>query len=109
MGLQMVLVINWGVRVLNISLMLTWLSLAIIIAQTGGDGVSGLYAYGPMGAVLAWFMFRSERAMNRLSHKIDGMTRAILVDTLSRDNCGPATRKLAQQMLDKSTLADTKD
>ncbi len=61
--------------------------------------VSLVIIYGPMGIMLAWFMLRSEKAMNTLSHRIDGMTRAMLVDTLSRENVGSSSRKLAEEML----------
>ncbi len=72
----------------------------VILAQSATvDPITGIVIYGPMGLMLAWFMLRSEKAMNTLSHRIDGMTRALLVDTLSRDNVGSTSRKLAEEML----------
>lgn len=81
--------------------------IAQIAAET--NPYSLLVAYGPMGIMLAWFMLRSERAMNNLAHRIDGMTRAMLVDTLSRDNVGHNTRKHAEQQLAKIEARDAKN
>lgn len=76
--------------------------IALLIAQAGVvDPITGLYVYGPMGIMLAWFMVRHDRAMNTLSHRIDGMTRALLVDTLSRDNVGDVARRYAEKELAK--------
>ncbi len=61
-----------------------------------------LYTYGPMGIVLGWFMFRAEKfvaEIRSLSHRIDGLTRAMLVDMASRDSCGVATKKYANEAI----------
>ena len=79
-----------------------------------------------LSIVLAWFMFKNERnfdriglALERLSHKFHGMTKAMLIDTMSRESTGPTARRLAQEMIndieateranDKSRRADRDD
>ena len=80
--------------------------LAIIaqIASEIANASSPLYTYGPLGVFCAYFMWRGEgfgREIRTLSHRIDGLTRAMLVDALSRENIGPMARKFAQEMLAK--------
>lgn len=63
-----------------------------------------VFNHGPVVAVLAWFMLRGEKIVleiRSLSHRIDGMTKAMLVDVLSRDSCGPSAREMAREMLAK--------
>lgn len=60
--------------------------------------------YGPMGVMLLWFMARGEKLVGEirsLSHRIDGLTRALLMDMVNRDNVGPATRAAAQAEITK--------
>ncbi len=73
---------------------------------------NALFAYGPMGIILCWFMFRGEAALKEirgLGNRIDGLTRAMLVDVLSRDNAGTHTRETAQAMLTKLESRPTRD
>ena len=68
------------------------------------NAANALWIYGPMYAMLGWFMLRGERIMSEirvLSHRIDGLTKAMLVDVLSRENAGSQTRQTAQEMLAK--------
>ena len=63
-----------------------------------------LVAYGPMGIMLVWFMWRFEtmvKAFRSLSHTIDGMTRAMLVDVMSRPGATTTVRRAATEMLNK--------
>ena len=81
----------------------------LLIAQGTADSMSPLYTYGPLGIFCAWLMWRGERVydgLNKLSHRIDGLTRAMLVDVLSRDT-GPTTHKTAQEMLSKIEARDS--
>lgn len=88
-----------------------------LIAQTGTsvdlNPTSVLIAYGPMGVMLAWFMLRFEKmidAFKTLSHRIDGITRAMLLDVASRDGVGNHTKNLANEMLARIEARDaTKD
>lgn len=85
---------------------------AVIIAQLPGQDspiATTLVVYGPMGVMLAWFAFRAEQKLDRvvdrldlLSHRIWGMTKAMLAEVVSREGGSPAARKIAQEMLDRS-------
>lgn len=72
--------------------------------------LSEMAKFGLLGVVLGWFMFKFDRTtretareivqeIRTLAHRIDGMTRAMLVDVISRDNCGPHAKQEAQKML----------
>lgn len=65
-----------------------------------------LLTYGPLGVVLAWFMLRGEAKLEKvierldlLGHKITGVTKAMLVDVLSREPVDSKARHIAQMML----------
>lgn len=82
----------------------------LLIAQSGiGEISSALFVYGPMGVMLAWFMWRFEallKEIRTMSHRFDGMTRAILVDVVSRET-SPIVRQTAQDMLTKIAARDS--
>lgn len=74
---------------------------------------SELYTYGPMGVILAWFLWRGEKLgasvakrLDTLSHRIDGITRAMLVDVISRDSAGSHAKDAARTMLAKIEARD---
>lgn len=74
-----------------------------ILAQLINDPTP-LYTYGPMGIVLAWFMFRGEKLageIRSLAHRIDGLTRAMLMDMVNRDTCGDQAKRMAQEEIAK--------
>jgi len=74
------------------------------IAQTLADNSSALFAYGPLGIVCAWLMFRMERVftdLRDLSHRIDGLTRAMLVDMTERESAGPKAKEYAREAIAK--------
>lgn len=78
--------------------------IAHLIAQATPDGFGVLINYGPLGVMLAWFMLRFEKLVveiRSLSHRLDGLTKALLMDLVSRDSTGPATRAQAQQEIAK--------
>lgn len=84
------------------------------IAQLAQDN-QVLYTYGPLGVITAWFMWRGEKLGNtvvseirELSHRIDGMTRAMLADVISRDGVGQHTQSIARDMLAKIEARDRK-
>lgn len=63
-----------------------------------------LLAYGPLGIMVLWFMWRNEaqiKALNQLSHRIDGMSQVQLIDVISRESTGPYARKAAEDLLTK--------
>jgi hypothetical protein len=77
-----------------------------IVAQVAGELVSQNHslfvAYGPLGAITAWFMLRGEKFIGEfrnLSGRIDIMSRAILVDVVSRDYAPAKAKEQAQEIL----------
>lgn len=88
--------------------------LLAVVGQIGADisaPPSGLYVYGPMGIILTWFMWRYEsrneglrKDIRVLSHRIDGMSKALLVDVISRDTKGGAAKKFAEDMLSRMEI-----
>jgi hypothetical protein len=75
---------------------------------------NSLVIYGPMGLMLIYFMFRGEKfsenvvkELRTLAHRIDGLTRAMLVDTVSRDSTGPHAKQKAQEMLNAIEARNT--
>jgi hypothetical protein len=67
-----------------------------------------LIQYGPIGVVLAWFMFRMEPEMKAVRRAIDRLTRAHLLDVVSRPGAAPAVRRLAKDLLSELNLAEKK-
>lgn len=62
-----------------------------------------LFAYGPMGIILAWFMFRAEKVAAKigdLAHRIDGLTKALLIDMVERES-SPKVREYARETIAK--------
>lgn len=77
------------------------MSYITIIAQVAQEH-SLLYSYGPLGIICGWLMWRDERRGNEsrsLGHRIDGLTKALLVDMTGRDSCGVATKKYANEAI----------
>lgn len=76
------------------------------LAQMGAEASPAtiLVAYGPMGVMLGWFMLRYEKVigeLRRLSHRIEGLSKAMLVDVLSRETAGSTARTKAIEILNK--------
>lgn len=72
------------------------------LAQVAVD--NPLATFGLAGLVIGWMMIfidklRSE--LRTLSHRIDGMTRALLIDLISRDSIGPLAKQMAREELAK--------
>jgi len=85
--------------------------ISTLLAQAADviPGPTALYTYGPMGIVLGWFMWRAEKIFSKISdlgHRIDGLTKAMLMDLISRDNIGPHTKQLAREALAKIEARD---
>ena len=75
-----------------------------LIAQVAAEGGNILITYGPLGVISAWLMFRAEKAFGEirsLGHRIDGLTKALLMDMVSRDNCGLHTKAAARAEIAK--------
>ena len=72
------------------------------LAQIAAEHSSVLLTYGPMGIILAWFMWRGERMTDKLAdlaHRIDGLTKALLVDMVERESSGDATKRFARDAI----------
>lgn len=76
--------------------------------------LNAIVVYGPMALMLYWFMWRAERKseqvlehLAKLSHRINGITKAMLVDVISRDNYNGAAREAAQRMLGEMEASDS--
>lgn len=75
-----------------------------ILAQAATEPTSLLLQYGPMGIISAWLMLRAEKGfaeIRSLTHRIDGLTKALLVDMIERDSCGLATKRYAREEVAK--------
>ena len=71
-----------------------------------------LLSYGPLGIMCAWFMLRSEKLFTEirdLAHRIDGLTKALLVDMANRDSCGLQTKAYAKEAIAKIDARAAKD
>lgn len=72
------------------------------IAQVAAD--NPLTSFGLAGIVIAWlfwFFDKLRGEIKMLAHRIDGMTRALLIDIISRDGIGVHAKVMAQQELEK--------
>lgn len=65
-----------------------------------------ILAYGPLGVICWWLLIKNDAKMDRVStelrtvgHKIDGLTRALLADVISRETTGDKARGIAHKML----------
>lgn len=75
-----------------------------VVAQVAADNAGVLLTYGPLGAMCAWLMFRAEKVFTEirdLAHRIDGLTKALLVDMTNRDTCGAQTKLYAREAIAK--------
>lgn len=95
---------------------------AHIMAQVAADNPA-LYQYGPLGIICAFFMWRDvardkEREKERkeflseirgLSHRIDGMSKAQLMDICSRENAGTHLYRYAKEAIAKIDAREVKD
>lgn len=81
-----------------------------ILAQIASDNAGPLLTYGPLGIVCAWLMWKIERMeksmveglgakLGDLAHRIDGLTRAMLVDMTERESAGERTKEYARETI----------
>lgn len=76
------------------------------------DAQPVLFTYGPMGVVLGWFMWRGEKLAIKivdLSHRIDGLTKALLVDMVERESAGTHVRQYAEETIRKIDARSAQD
>ncbi len=95
-----------------------------LLAQVAQVAVEhqALYTYGPLGVICAWLMWRDERRaiekrtadekisgdFSALGHRIDGLSKALLVDMTERETCGMHTRRYAQEELARIDSRETR-
>lgn len=63
-----------------------------------------IVVYGPMGIMLGWFMWRGEKLVAKISdlaHRMDGLTKALLVDMVEKNHISDATKKYANETISK--------
>lgn len=76
------------------------------------EPAAALFAYGPMGVMLCWFMLRAEKVFSRISdlgHRIDGLTKALLVDMVDRESAGEHVRQFAKEAIAKIDARASKE
>lgn len=90
----------------------------LVISQMAADAagqVSPLYTYGPLGVITAFFMLASyqlvgviredgvelRKEIKILTHRLDGLQRAMWADMVERETCGPKTRQFAREEIAK--------
>jgi hypothetical protein len=86
------------------------------LAQLGSEYQQPLLTYGPLGVMTLWFMLRGEKIANGviselrdLSHRMDGITRAMLADVLTREGANEYAKKFVADQLAKIEARDEKD
>lgn len=87
-------------------------TIAQVAAQIATDNAHTLLAYGPLGIICGWFMWRGEKVVSEiagLAHRIDGLTKALLVDMANRETCGVQTKAYAREAIAKIDARAVKD
>lgn len=70
----------------------------VLLAQAE---VQSIAQYGVLGAVLAWFMVRSEKLLERIEHKIVGMNKTMLIWLLESQTTSPRAKTACKEELRK--------
>jgi len=73
----------------------------VVIATLEGADPESIAKYGVLGAVLAWFMFRADKRLGGIEHKMVGLNRTMLIEIMSRPGTSPAAQKLCREELRK--------
>ena len=82
------------------------------IAQFTIDAAPALTVFGPMGLMLAWFALRAEKVFTKLAdlaHRIDGLTKALLVDMIEREHTGSAVKTYAKEQIARIDARSAKE
>lgn len=72
------------------------------VVDSALPGASIIISYGPMGVILCWFMLRGEKLVleiRSLSHRLDGLTKALLVDMIDRESSGEHVKNYAREAI----------
>ena len=73
------------------------------IAQVAAE-MNPLAQFGLLGVVLGYFMYQGTKLageIRMLAHRIDGMTKALLMDMITREGVGQHAKSEAQQAIAK--------
>lgn len=79
-------------------LLLATPTIAAVLAQAE---VQSIAQYGVLGAVLAWFMARSEKMLASIEHRIVGMNKTMLIWLLESQNTSPRAKQACRAELRK--------
>lgn len=85
------------------------------ILAAGGEDTLSLVTYGPLGIITAWLMYRDEKRALQVRqsearnadyhhdvlHRIDGLTKALLVDKIESVDATPEVRRYARETVAK--------
>lgn len=69
-----------------------------IIEQASPDALA---RYGLFGIVLAWFMFRAEKRLSGIEHKMGGLNKTMLIEIMSRPTTSVRAQRLCKDELRK--------
>jgi len=72
-------------------------------AQVASD-LQPVAQYGLLGTVLAWLMYQTKdipKDIKSLANRVDGLTRALLVDMAERESCGLNVKRYAREEIAK--------
>lgn len=88
-----------------------------VLAQVAqaAEATPALFTYGPMGIITCWLMYRDEKRANQMReveaknqlyhyemlHRIDGLTKALLVDKIDDQSVPPNLRDYARDTVAK--------
>jgi hypothetical protein len=89
----------------GVSASLTWFQMTGAMPAASPE-MAPLFNVGAIGAILAWFMFRSEPRQLAMEEAIDRNTRARMVFVMAQDHVGPAAKQQAQALLEEINDAD---
>lgn len=82
----------------------------LLMAQAAIEA-NPLASLGIAGVVIGWMMWffdKLRQEIKGLAHRIDGLTRALLMDLVSRDTTGPHAREMAREELSKIESRSTR-
>lgn len=80
------------------------------------DAAPVLLTYGPLGVMVCWFMLKGDQFVTKfgtqiadLAHRVDGLTKALLMDMLERDSSGHNTKRIASEAIAKIDARAARD
>lgn len=71
----------------------------VVSAMVEGADPESIARYGILGAVLAWFMFRADKRLGGIEHKMTGLNRTLLIEILSRPGTSGIAKRAVREEL----------